>query len=197
MDGGYILAGQGNLSGSGDVYVVKTEPEFAAFVVTPTGLDFGDVSIGLSKSDSVQVTNAGNGAILNITSVVSDNEVFAVTPATGSVNPAQSMQFYITFTPIDPGAVIGNIIFVHNAAASPDTVTVAGNGVVGIDETRSYSIPSCYGLTQNYPNPFKVETGIRYQLPRSGVVTIAIYNVSGQRVRTLVEEHADAGYYAV
>ncbi len=67
--------------------------------------------------------------------------------------------------------------------------------VTGIKEIE-FGIPAVYGL-QNYPNPFKLKTGIHYQLPRSGVVTIAVYNVSGQRIKTLVNEHREAGFYTV
>jgi hypothetical protein len=66
--------------------------------------------------------------------------------------------------------------------------------IIGIEELGDV-VPTVYALSQNYPNPFKVETGIRYQLPKPGKVTIAIYNVSGQRVKTLVNEHREAGFY--
>lgn len=52
-------------------------------------------------------------------------------------------------------------------------------------------------ILQAYPNPFKTETEIHYQLPQPGVVTIAIYNVSGQRINTLVNEYKDAGCFTV
>jgi len=68
--------------------------------------------------------------------------------------------------------------------------------VTGIQETGA-GVPTVYALSQNYPNPFKTKTGIHYQLPQPNVVTIAIYNVSGQRIRTLVNEHRGAGFYTV
>ncbi|MBE0433873.1 T9SS type A sorting domain-containing protein [candidate division WOR-3 bacterium] len=68
--------------------------------------------------------------------------------------------------------------------------------ITGIVEA-GIDMPTSYALFQNHPNPFRVETGIRYQLPRPDFVTIAIYNVSGQRIKTLVNEHTDAGYYAI
>jgi hypothetical protein len=67
--------------------------------------------------------------------------------------------------------------------------------VTGITELEP-AIPTVYALSQNYPNPFKTETAIHYQLPQPGNVTIAIYNVSGQRVKTLVNETREPGYYA-
>jgi len=391
-----------------------------AFSVVPTSIAFGDVYVGSIKTDSVTVTNTGTGT-LNIDSIVSDNAEFTVTPTTGSIAPAASMEFYITFAPNNPGAETGNIIFTHNALTSPDTIVVTGTGIVdeepnilsvtdilndqgrwvrvtwaaslldyvgsinpitqygiwrrideydkgsqernslviagiedvlegwdavgtvpaiqdsiynfvsptlvdsnasginysvfiitahtqnpelyyisdpdsgysvdnippetpynlagediggdvlltweiqlsypdfsyfavyrdttsgftpgdvnriGTSEVSTYTdsslvigtyyyvvsafdvngnesdysnevevmvtgiaeiesgVPTVYGL-QNYPNPFKLKTGIYYQLPRSGVVIIAVYNVSGQRIKTLVNEHREAGFYTV
>jgi unsaturated rhamnogalacturonyl hydrolase len=50
-------------------------------------------------------------------------------------------------------------------------------------------------LFQNYPNPFNTSTTIEYQIPRYEKVTVAIYNMGGQKIRTLVEEEQSAGSY--
>jgi hypothetical protein len=57
--------------------------------------------------------------------------------------------------------------------------------------------PSAYTLSQNYPNPYNPVTQIAYQLPQAGHVSIKIYNIKGQLVRTLVDEHKAGGSYAV
>jgi len=66
-------------------------------------------------------------------------------------------------------------------------------GTVGIDDETA--LPTEYALRQNYPNPFNPETTIDYQLPQAGEVTIEIYNILGQNVRTLVSEEKQAGSY--
>jgi hypothetical protein len=58
-------------------------------------------------------------------------------------------------------------------------------------------VPSSYGLSQNYPNPYNPHTQIAYQLPQAGMVSLKIYNIKGELVRTLIEEYKPAGYHTV
>jgi hypothetical protein len=55
--------------------------------------------------------------------------------------------------------------------------------------------PAAYGLAQNFPNPFNPATTIKYDVKAKGLVTVKVYNVAGQLVRTLVSEVKDAGSY--
>ncbi len=59
----------------------------------------------------------------------------------------------------------------------------------------SSNIPSKYILSQNYPNPFNPTTEMNFSIPVSGNTTLAIYNVLGQKVATLVNEELSAGSY--
>jgi hypothetical protein len=53
--------------------------------------------------------------------------------------------------------------------------------------------PQDFELHQNYPNPFNNETVIKFSLSRPAEVNLAVYNILGQKVRTLVRSRTDAG----
>jgi parallel beta-helix repeat protein len=58
-------------------------------------------------------------------------------------------------------------------------------------------IPKEYALSQNYPNPFNPTTTINYQLPEKSHVTLRIYDILGNLVKTLVNGEQAPGYYNV
>ncbi len=61
--------------------------------------------------------------------------------------------------------------------------------------TAEQAVITEFALHQNYPNPFNPTTSIRYELPTSGFVTLDIYNMSGQNIRTLVNESRAQGVH--
>jgi photosystem II stability/assembly factor-like uncharacterized protein len=58
-------------------------------------------------------------------------------------------------------------------------------------------IPAEYKLEQNYPNPFNPVTMVNFSVPKTGLVTIKVYNPLGKEVETLVNERMTAGTYGV
>jgi hypothetical protein len=74
------------------------------------------------------------------------------------------------------------------------------NVIISALETPQNSVtltPSDYKLGNNYPNPFNPETIIEYVVPAKGQVKILIYNMLGQKIRTLVNTFQSAGTYQV
>jgi hypothetical protein len=58
-------------------------------------------------------------------------------------------------------------------------------------------IPTEYRLYQNFPNPFNPETTIEYDIPHQAKVEISIYNIIGEKIRTLVIQDHQPGHYSV
>jgi hypothetical protein len=61
------------------------------------------------------------------------------------------------------------------------------------EENPEKELPSEFSLSANYPNPFNPETKIAYSIPRRCRVKLEVFNILGQKIRTLVDEEQSAG----
>jgi hypothetical protein len=97
------------------------------------------------------------------------------------------------------------------------TGTVVANGYASVEDTlagnssRSFlfalsatsikkndsQIPVKFSLSQNYPNPFNPLTEIKYSIPKSGLVTLKIYDLLGREVAVLINQEQKPGNYIV
>jgi hypothetical protein len=71
--------------------------------------------------------------------------------------------------------------------------------VVSIEDENSVAdlVPDKYAIEQNFPNPFNPETRIIYSIPEPGHVTLRIYRIDGQLVKTLKDANQSPGVYEV
>ena len=70
------------------------------------------------------------------------------------------------------------------------------NEVLPVSE-ELVEIPTTYKLFQNFPNPFNPTTTIKYSIPKSGIVSIKIYNTVGEQVASLVNKEQEIGNYEI
>jgi hypothetical protein len=65
------------------------------------------------------------------------------------------------------------------------------------DNSRKTEIVNSYSLSQNYPNPFNPVTNIKYSLPKSGFVSLKVFDVTGKMIKELVNEVKEVGNYSI
>ena len=80
----------------------------------------------------------------------------------------------------------------------PDWISDFPEGLptVGVD-TRGFTGPTGFELYQNYPNPFNSATKIKYNLPIRGFVNLNIYNLKGEKIRTLIDSDQNPGIHEI
>jgi len=75
----------------------------------------------------------------------------------------------------------------------PDKIAELQADTTGVES----AIPAGLEVGQNYPNPFNSDTEIKYSLPVRSSVQIVVYNIFGQKVKTIKDEIEDSGNYSV
>lgn len=120
-----------------------------------------------------------------------------VQAAAGAANTAHSETVTATVSDgrldIDFQRVSGNAAYVSAIRVEQ----IGGAGMTAGETALPTALPSTMVLEQNYPNPFNPSTRIRFALPEGMHVKLAVYDVMGREVRTLVNGYRDAGPVSV
>jgi len=112
-------------------------------------------------------------------------------------------EYSVTFTASELPEAIG-----HRVGVSIDNIDSDPNTFIEIDNVRLFRstataregvahIPEGFVLEAGYPNPFRSETLLRYTLVQAGEVELAVFDLLGRPVRTLVQGWQVAGAYVV
>lgn len=105
------------------------------------------------------------------------------------------------YNPADPQAYYDQLDFsdlVANAAVADSVYAAIIGGQTDADDGLGDATrPDQFMLKGNYPNPFNPATTIEYSLPNRSHVTLRVYNLLGQNIRTLVDGIKDPGTHTV
>jgi len=177
------------------------------------------------RGDGIELTNVSYGARVEyfdekITRIDNDDKTvimglisMAYDPTKEDLGPGSGPLAYLTFDVTDPS--ISEITIASTTMQKPShrlmlvyhDVTPEGflqvrwndnldfSVTVPVSTASAAPVPTQFALEQNYPNPFNAGTVIRFGLPKSGRVSMSVYNVLGQTVTTLIDgEEMEAGY---
>ena len=177
-DGGVGLTGiEYTMSGTFD-YPVPTAAEMASFEAR----NLGD-RVEVAWSTTSEIDNAGFHVLRGTSGKGPFEKV------TDQLIPSRGTELSgADYTFVDRDIAMGTECFYRL-----EVIDVEGK--VGFTEPvkADTGTPVAFALAQNYPNPFNPVTAIMYNLPTACHVRLDIYNVLGQLVATLVDEHQAAG----
>lgn len=194
LDGRVLAAGSGGVMPQTELYSWNYQPQVSQlqgpsqglvgdtlfFSVSVSDIDNDSVSVRFSWSDG-DTTNWSayqpSGAEFVFSHVFSDSGEYLIQAQARDIWQPQG---------------------IHNSLGewSEPLVVIISDTTVGIDP-ESPPVPLTLALSQNYPNPFNQSTIISYQLPMNGSVELIIYNLMGQKVKTLTTGFQRAGDYSL
>ena len=172
-----------NTSASGD-YVLGSNTQSPAAAAAGAGVYNFAISVapGSNGGQTVAATIYKTDSSYVWTGIATDNSTKLVTTkfnsiafALGGGNTTTAMK--LTNVQVDLNKPVGGKI-----------TSVANNG---------NDLPKAYSLSQNYPNPFNPSTKIDFTLPKSGNVSLIVYDILGREITTLVNGNMNAGYYTI
>ncbi len=131
-------------------------------------------------------------SIANVDIAIAADSLIGSSDST-AIHMMQDIQANLAFAEGDESGGVHN----HNYTISllNNVVTVSGYIISGIDLASS---TNGFLLLQNYPNPFNRSTNIEYRLPKATTVTIEIFNLKGEKIKTLfTSKYETAGTHFV
>lgn len=186
-----------NANGNGVIDEWLISPKIAG-IVAYDSVYFWAGAIGGTNHDSLRVfISTTDNSLPSFTHQVGyfkvDGPVVSWHPYGFNLTPFAGSDIFVAVNYfIVNGGSSGN----HSDAVWLDHFIVRGPNVTDV-EYPTVSMPQTFAFEQNYPNPFNPSTTIRYSLASASDVEVTVYNILGQKVRTLVHERQEAGYYKI
>ncbi|MFA5834929.1 MAG: right-handed parallel beta-helix repeat-containing protein [Bacteroidota bacterium] len=103
----------------------------------------------------------------------------------------------MTFKILSAAKAQQEVLFTVKKFVLNETDVTSDVGSIILKVEDFVEIPTTFGLSQNFPNPFNPVTTIQYQIPMASTVRIAIYNTLGQMVKMLTNSEQHPGFYSL
>ena len=169
------------------------------FVTNPDSISFLNVNVSSSDTAEFIVTNNSDSTLL-INEVYSSDSVFSLIQNPPFQIPSHShINLNVKFEPVIEGEVNGWLHLASNRYTEMIAQTIFLKGTT--DSVFTYvdnqNILKEFKLYQNYPNPFNPSTIIQYYIPEAGKVSLKVFNLLGEEIKTLLDDYKVAGNHEV
>jgi hypothetical protein len=168
---------------------------FSDIEVNVDEFHWGEMETGQTINDTIVVSNIGIDPLI-VSDITVGLENCAVDVQSFTLQQNQTKDVILTFTPQSVGTFAENItIYSNDPVQSELEIPI----FVSVVSTSSEDVEMSYRteLIGNFPNPFNPETDIRFSLDKETRVTLDIFNIKGEKVRSLIDEIYSAGMHNI
>ncbi|MDO9577277.1 MAG: C25 family cysteine peptidase [Candidatus Cloacimonadales bacterium] len=159
-------------------------------------LEFGTVLVGESAIQQFTISNDGDATLIGVIMTPDCFTINQSNQATFTVLVGEEQTIEVEFAPAEAIEYNDCITIISNDATQP-TIELPVHGLGDGTGTDPNLIPALTQLYGNYPNPFNPTTTISYGLSQDSEVTLFIFNIKGQKVKTLMQGTQKAGYHQI
>ncbi|MBZ0200933.1 MAG: endonuclease [Ignavibacteriaceae bacterium] len=176
-------------------FLGTARPSVYAAEVYPMILKFDSTAVGDTSAMNLYIVNTGNSEML-INQLTVQLSNFNVNTYDHSILPGMIGKINILFIPDTSIDYTSNITINFNNQVLVAKLT--GIGKTDISGVNVYDEkPAEFLLAQNYPNPFNPSTRIEFYTPKESSVQLLIYSITGQLIKTVVDENMERGFHQV
>jgi len=164
-------------------------------------INFDTTEVNQKIEQIVTLSNTGDLplAIYTIQLSTETGSFHLIADSTYTIEGGSEVDIAIEYAPKQAGIHTGALYIEsndeENSKVTLELLGVATSSQTAIDDLTG--LPTEFILHQNYPNPFNPSTTVKYDLPKESQVTLTIYNITGQKIATLVNDVQSAGYHEV
>jgi len=196
------LGTNSNANGTGDVAFMFNDDNTITVFVLSSNNGFGAyklVNIVPVELTSFTATSAGSNVNLAWTTATETNSMEFVVERkaagrnwenAGSVKAAGTSTSAVSYTFTDKNVATGKYSY-RLRQIDLDGTSATFNAV-----EVEVGVPNVFDLSQNYPNPFNPSTRVNFSLPTPENVTLEVFDISGQKVATILSGMFAAGYHS-
>jgi len=164
-------------------------------VVSHSEIDFGEVDVNTEVSETFSLANMGSVGLLGTITLPThfslDSEPIV------NIEPFSSGEYTVFFSSSESSEYEGLLVITTNDPLRP-VINISVSAVTRpVSDSDLSAVPIVTALHTNYPNPFNPSTVIAFDMASQGQVSIDIYNIKGQLVKSVVNGIYEVGSHRV